>query len=693
MRRPSRRLINTFVISLIIGYALSYWIMIGILATEYRLYGFSNLTVVALLVAFVLVVFLDGPLGLGTFDWPAPVERTGLGFGAGVWAWLTTVDHKKIGVMYICTSLFFFVVGGVEALLMRLQLIVPHSGILDPEFYNQLLTMHGTTMVFLVVMPLLAGFANYIAVLMVGARDMAFPRLNALSVWLLIFAGLFLNLSFFMGGAPDAGWFSYAPLSTKQFSPTAGVDFWILGLSLLGVSSIATALNLVVTFLRLRAPGMTLNRMPIFVWTVMVQSFLILFAFPAFTVATIFLFFDRNLGTNFYNASAGGSPILWQHLFWFFGHPEVYIMILPAMGIVSEVLPVFSRKPIFGYAAIAYSTVAIGFLGFTVWAHHMFATGMPLVATAAFSGTSMFIAVPTAIKIFNWIATIWGGSIRPTAAFHFAVGFIAMFIIGGLSGVMLAVVPIDIQVTDTYFVVAHLHYVLFGGSMFAIFGGIYYWFPKITGRLLDEMQGKFHFWLTLVGFNLTFFPMHITGLLGMPRRYYTYADGLGWNILNLMSTLGAFILAASVLLMFINIILSLRAGERASDNPWEAFTLEWYTTSPPKVHNFDKLPPIYGRRPLWDLNHPEHADHLALHHGGSSSTQAAAAPAPKPAPKADKHHEAEHIHLPPPSFWPITMAAGLTLFLGGFAGLPVVSAVGLIVFAVAMTGWIMEPVH
>lgn len=540
MRRPSKRLILVFLISLVIGYVISWGIMVSVLGTEFRLFGFVNVSVIAVLVAFIVVTFLDSPLNLGTFDWPQPVE------GAAeeparetIWSWLVTVDHKKIGLLYIGTALVFLLVGGLEALLIRLQLVAPNGTVVGPEVYNQLLTMHGTTMVFLVVMPLLAGMGNYVAVLMVGARDMAFPRLNALSVWLLICGGLLLNSSFLAGGAPDAGWFSYAPLSSQPYSPTSGVDFWILGLAILGTSSIATAINFVVTILRMRAPGMSLNRMPIFVWTILVQSFLILFAFPSFTVATIFLFLDRSLGTNFYVASEGGNPLLWQHLFWFFGHPEVYIMILPAMGIVSEIIPVFSRKPIFGYVAIAYSTVAIGFLGFSVWAHHMFAVGMPIFANAAFSGASMFIAVPTAIKIFNWIATMWGGSIKTSTAFHFAAGFVAMFIIGGLSGIMLATVPIDRQVTDTYFVVAHLHYVLFGGSLFGIFGGLYYWFPKMTGRLLDEFQGKFQFWLMFVGFNLTFFPMHVAGLMGMPRRIYTYAPGLGWEIANMLSTLGA----------------------------------------------------------------------------------------------------------------------------------------------------------
>ena len=535
-------------------------------------------------------------------------------------------------------------------------------------------------MIFLVAMPAIAGFSNFVVPLQVGALDMAFPRLNAFSVWLTVFGGLLLNASFLFGGAPDAGWFAYAPLTEEAYSPTLGMDFWVMGLQVLGISSVATSINLAVTIIRMRAPGMSINRIPIFTWTIFVQSFLILFSFPSFTVAMILLYFDRFAGTSFFLADRGGDPLLWQHLFWFFGHPEVYIVILPAMGVVSEVLPVFSRKPIFGYTAIAYSTLAIGFLGFSVWAHHMFSTGLGTFAQFAFSATSMFIAVPTAIKIFNWIATIWGGSVRATTAMLFASGFVGMFVIGGLSGIMLATVPINLQVTDSYFVVAHMHYVLFGGVVLGLSAGAYYWFPKITGRFLNERLGKLHFWLIIIGFNLTFFPMHISGLLGMPRRIYTYPAGQGWETGNLLATIGAFVMGIAVLTFLVNVLASLLRRPVATGNPWEAFTLEWATTSPPPAHNFDSLPPVRSARPLWDLQHPEFADH------GEPVTPDAEAAA----------EGLGDIHLPPPSHWPIVMALGITLTLGGFVLAPLgylFTLIGLVLFAVATTGWLREPVH
>ncbi|HVB75677.1 MAG TPA: cytochrome c oxidase subunit I [Ktedonobacteraceae bacterium] len=531
--------------------------------------------------------------------------------------WIMTIDHKKLGIMYIVTAFFFFLVGGVEALLVRTQLAVPNGNILSAVQYNQVFTMHGTTMIFLFVMPMLTGFGNYIVPLMIGARDMAFPRLNAFGYWVVLFGGLFLNVSFLFGQAPNAGWFSYAPLTELTSScginavvctPGLNMDFWALGILMLGVSSIAGSLNFVATILRLRAPGMTINRMPLFAWMTLVTSFLLLFSLPSVTAAAILLLLDRHLGTHFYQAGAGGDPLLWQHLFWSFGHPEVYILILPAFGIISEVLPVFSRKPIFGYTFIAWSGVAIGFLSFTVWAHHMFAVGLPLVAQAFFATSTTLIAIPTAVKIFNWIATVYGGKIRFNVAMLFALGFIAMFLIGGLNGAALAVVPFDYQVTDTYFVVAHLHYVLFGGTVFGIFAGIYYWFPKMSGRKLNEGLGKWQFWLMLIGVNLTFFPMHILGLLGMPRRVYTYAGNLGWNELNLLATIGAFIIAVAIMVFLWNFIVTLRSGEKAGSDPWDAYTLEWDTSSPPKAYNFEVIPTVRSRRPFYDKKNPEIAD-------------------------------------------------------------------------------------
>ncbi|HEY7350703.1 MAG TPA: cytochrome c oxidase subunit I [Ktedonobacterales bacterium] len=533
-----------------------------------------------------------------------------------VGAWLTTIDHKKIGVMYMMTGFLFFLVGGSEALLIRTQLAEPNNTVLSPNLYNQIFTMHGTTMIFLFVMPFLTGLGNYIVPLMIGARDMAFPRLNALGLWLVVFAGVFMNISFIAGGAPDAGWFSYAPLTENipcgsrpgLCSPGTNMDFWILGIQILGVASIVGALNFVVTILRLRAPGMTINRMPLFTWMTLITSFLLLFAIPSLTAASAFLFLDRHLGTHFYQFAFGGDPLLWQHLFWSFGHPEVYILILPAFGIVSEVLPVFSRKPIFGYTFVAWSGIAIGFLSFTVWAHHMFATGLPISAQTFFATSTTLIAIPTAVKIFNWVGTVYGGKIHLTTAMYFAVGFVAMFLIGGLNGAALAIVPFDYQVTDSYFVIAHLHYVLFGGTVMGVFSALFYWFPKMSGKLLNEKLGKVQFWFFIVGLNLAFFPMHLLGLLGMPRRIYTYASNPPWDELNLFSTIGAFVIAIGVLIFITNFFLSMRGPKTAGDDPWDAFTLEWMTTSPPAEYNFKTIPTVRSRRPFYDKKNPENAD-------------------------------------------------------------------------------------
>lgn len=544
-----------------------------------------------------------------------------IGSDNGLLSWIASVDHKQIGIMYLLATLFFFLVGGVEALFLRVQLARPENSFLAPDTYNQIFTMHGTTMIFLVVVPMLLGFATYFVPLMIGARDMAYPRLNAFSFWLLVFGGLLLYFSFVggghpvaggaggaNGGAPMAGWFSYAPLSERPFSSSSGSDYWALGLLAVGIGTLAGAINLIVTILRLRVPGMSLRRVPLFVWMVLVNGFILLFALPPLNAALVMLLVDRQFNAHFFTPLSGGSAIMWQHYFWAFGHPEVYIMILPAWGMISEIIPVFSRKPIFGYEFVAGSSVAIGVLSFAVYAHHMFTVGLGHPFNAAFSAASMLIAIPTGIKIFNWIATMWGGKIRFTTSMLFAVAFIILFTIGGISGVTFAMVPIDWQMTDTYYVVAHFHYVLFGGTVFAIFAGVYYWFPKMSGKLLSEKWGKWHFWLMFIGFNLTFFVQHILGIMGMPRRVYTYPNLPGWGTMNLISTVGAFVLAFAVLVFIGNVLFSLWRGQPAGDNPWDAWTLEWATTSPPPVYNFERVPPVRSRRPLYDLSHPDNPD-------------------------------------------------------------------------------------
>ncbi|MBL8056047.1 MAG: cytochrome c oxidase subunit I [Anaerolineales bacterium] len=514
--------------------------------------------------------------------------------------WVTTVDHKKIGVLYIGLNFFFFILAGVMALVLRTQLAWSNLKIVDPDRYNELFTMHGTTMIFLVIVPIWAGFANYFLPIMIGARDMAFPRLNALSFWLLFFSGLVMYSSYFFGQVPNAGWTSYPPLTAdRTFAPGANIDFWILGLHLGGLSSLFGAINFIVTTMRLRAPGMKLMEVPMFVWSMLITSFMVLFGTPMLSVAISLLLADRHFGTNFFIPAGGGDPLLWQNLFWFYSHPAVYIMILPAMGAVSEILPVFSRKPLFGYTFIAWSSVGIAVLGFSVWAHHMFQVGSSLAVNTFFSLATIVIAIPTGIKIFNWIATMWGGALRLEPPMYFAIGMVTMFIIGGLSGVMLGSVPVNWQMHQTYFVVAHLHYVLFGGSVFGIFAAMYYWLPKMTGFKLNRSLGVAHFWLMMLGFNLTFFPQHIAGILGMPRRIYTYAAGQGWETYNLLSTIGAFLIALSVLVFIINFLASARRAEPAGDNPWDGATLEWATSSPPPEYNFAQIPTVSGPNPLW----------------------------------------------------------------------------------------------
>ena len=581
-----------------------------------------------------------------------------------VWSWLTTVDHKRIGILYGVTAFIFFLIGGVEALAIRAQLAVPNGGVVDPELYNQLFTMHALTMIFLAVMPLGAAFFNFMIPLMIGARDVAFPRLNALSYWIFLGGGLVLTSSFFLGGAPDTGWFAYAPISGGTYSGS-GMDYYVIGLLILGLSSLAAALNFAVTIINMRAPGMTMMRMPVFVWMTLIVAFLLILALPVLTVALVQLLFDRQYTTSFFLPSGGGDPILWQHLFWIFGHPEVYILILPAMGIVSEVLPTFSRKPLFGYAAMVFAGVAIGFLGWAVWSHHMFTTGLGAVPRVVFATSTMIIGVPTGIKIFNWLSTMWGGSIRFTTAMYFSVSFIALFTIGGISGVMHASPPVDQQQQDTYFIVAHLHYVLVGGAIVGLFSGLYYWWPKMTGRFLGETLGKWNFWLMFIGLNMTFFPMHFLGVSGMPRRIYTYDEGLGWEFWNMFASVGALILAIGVLVFVINVARTMRQPKTAGDNPWDGSTLEWATSSPPPEHDFDAIPEVRARDPLWyDRDH------------GLSQ------------PEGDPE---EHIHMPPPSYYPLVLALGvLMLGIGPLSHLAV-TALGVPVIIYAIWGWVLEP--
>jgi len=533
--------------------------------------------------------------------------------------WLTTVDHKKIGVLYIVNSFVFFFFAGLLALVIRSELAVPGLQFVDESTFNQSFTMHGTLMIFLFIVPIFSGFGNYVVPLMLGAPDMAFPRINALSFWMLPLGGGLIVSGYLVGGAAAGGWTGYNPLTQENFSPGDGTDLWIMGLAVVGTASILGSVNFLTTIFKMRAPGMTLFRMPIFVWTVLVTQSLILLATPVITAALIALFIDRNYGGSFFDPSVGGDPVLWQHLFWFFGHPEVYIVILPALGVVSEVLPTFSRKPLFGYRAFVWATIGIGLLSFSVWAHHMFTTGV--VFLPFFTFMTALIAIPTGVKMFNWLATLWRGSLVFTTAMLFGLGIVSMFLIGGISGVMLASAPVDFHLQDTYFVVAHLHYVFFGGAAMGVFAAMYYWFPKMSGRLLNETLGKVHFAMLFVGFNATFFVQHMLGIQGMPRRVADYAADAGWTEMNLISTAGAFLIAASMVPFVINVVTSLMNGEKAGDDPWEGNTLEWATTSPPPTYNFDSLPPIRSERPVFDLRHRDDPMfHPELAHANQAQT-------------------------------------------------------------------------
>ncbi len=595
---------------------------------------------------------------------------------AGLIGALTSVDHKVIGRRYIVTAFTFLLLGGILAVLMRIQLAAPENTFLSADKYNQIFTMHGSTMMFLFAVPVMEAFAVYLVPLMVGTRNIAFPRLNAFSYWIFLFGGCFLWISFLLNVGPDVGWFAYVPLSNLQFTPTKRADVWAQMITFTEVAALAVAVEIIVTVFKLRAPGMTLDRIPLFVWAMLVTAFLVMFAMPSIMIASTSLILDRLVNTRFYDPSSGGHALLWQHLFWFFGHPEVYIIFIPGTGMVSMIVATFARRPVIGYTVIILSLIATGFLSFGLWVHHMFVTGLPQLGAGLFTASSLLIAVPSGLQIFCWLATLWDGRPMYRAPLLFVLGFIAIFVLGGLSGVMVASVPIDTQVHDTYFVVAHFHYVLIGGAVFPLIGAVYYWFPKITGRMLSERMGRWNFWLAFIGFNVAFFPMHILGLIGMPRRVYTYTPEMGWERLNLLSSVGAFIFAASFALLIANVIYSLRKGALAGDNPWGASTLEWATASPPQPQNFDRIPVVKHREPLWADGEslPVVAGLSAVRREVLVTSLAEAEPQIREA-------------SPKPSIWPLLTALATTVFFIGSIFTPWAVLWGTPPMAVTLIGW------
>lgn len=632
------------------------------------------------------MAIVDEPLALPAGD-SSPVSQPLGAFTRptepkGLVAWFTSVDHKKIGIMYGAAAMFFLLIGGVAALLIRIQLATPNNTFLSGDAYNRIFTMHGTVMVFLVVMPIGAAFANYMMPIQVGARDVAFPRINAFSFWVFFFGGIMLNTSWFIGGGANGGWFNYAPNNGIAYSPSTGIDFWNVGLLIVGFGSLTGSINLITTVLNLRAPGMTLFKMPVFVWMTLVTQFLLLFAIPVLTVAQLLLMFDRLFDANFFNVEQGADPLLWQHLFWVFGHPEVYLMILPAFGIISEIIPTFARKPIFGYPFMVFSGIAIGFMGWGVWAHHMFVSGIGPLSVTAFSVATMFIAVPTGVKILNWMATLWGGKLILNTAMLFSIGLVTQFTIGGLSGVSHAIAPSDTQQTDTYYIVAHFHYVLFGGALFGFMGGLYYWWPKIFGYKLNETFGKWNFWLMVIGFNTTFGPMHILGLQGMPRRMQTYDDAMGFNLWNMVATIGSLVLGVATLLVLVNGYTSWRSWKaqgspNVGPDPWDGRTLEWSIQSPTPDHNFDEDATVTSLDDFWHRKYHEDAD-------GTVRRVATGDELAQPG-------NGEGVHLPAPSYWPIVLAAALPVVGYGLIFSLWLVIPGALTVIAALYGWALEP--